>query len=148
MQLSLANPCNRRDAQSSPPFPFQSNRPAASSVRQSGDSPRLRAPATICESHCHHRSVTGCESTPRPRVHVSVCLCVCVCLICRHRYRRRCRRVCVYVCMSACMFVRVRVCARACVRACVCARVRVCTRHTARLRQRSVVKAPSALTFA
>jgi hypothetical protein len=148
MQLSLANPCNRRDAQSSPPFPFQSNRPAASSVRQSGDSPRLRAPATICESHCHHRSVTGCESTPRPRVHVSVPLCVSV-FVSESVSSVGIGigvDVGVYVCMCACQRAFVRVRARACVRACcvrgfcmcacqracscacVCARVRVCAR--------------------
>jgi hypothetical protein len=202
--------------QSSPPFPFQSHRAAASSVRHSGDSPHLRAPATICDSHCHHRFVTGCESTPRSRVRVSLCLCILYVTVsvgigigagAGAWYRCRCRRASAYACMSGCVVVRARV--RACVCCvrgfcvCVCARVVcVCVRgvrvrasccrslsvssaglsvrvsqwldsaslsawanpsvlvrvgvifshawrqvHAARPRQRSVLKAPSALTF-
>jgi hypothetical protein len=130
MQLALANPCNRRDAQSSPPFPVQSHRPAASSVRQSG------AILHTCERRQRFSTVTvvryACESTPRPRVHVSVPLCLSPCLIVTVSVGIGIGvDVGVYVCMSACMFVRMRARVCACVRACLgsvcaCARASCC----------------------
>jgi hypothetical protein len=96
---------------------------------QAIDSPRLRVPAAICDSHCHHRSVTGCESMPCPHVRcLSVSLSLCLSL-------SRCLdvTVSVSVSLSVCgigvdvgVYLCMRACQGGCSCACVCARVCSC----------------------